>query len=515
MITASMAVLDIAAKRRSEWLYDIYQMGRDAIRAGADEAYVIPTDQWDAGVAAKLVNVLRWGAIEVERARAPVTLADRAYAADSYIVRGGQSFRPYLTDLLNPQVYPERRLSPGGPPKRPYDITGWTLPLQMGVTVHKIEEPGIGTREALTREQQSSVEPVEWASPRVGHEAGHTGFAYVLDPRSNDTATAINRLLQAGATVYRTTMPLSTSGHDWPAGTFLVTVASTTHSRIEAEATARGLSIVTIETPPDGESWQLTMPRIGVYHGWGGNADEGWTRWVLEQFAFPYSSVYDEDLRSGNLGGRYDVIVLPDAGYERMLHGLRSGTMPPEYTGGMTLAGVANLQAFTEAGGTLVAMDSAAELPLKMFDLPVTDVTERQSETDLFVPGSILQILVDPSHPVAYGMPERAAAFFARSPAFSISRARSALEQATSTAPISPEAVTVVAEYPSSDILMSGWLLGERALANRAAVVHAHVGRGQLVLLGFRTQHRGQPHGTFKLLFNSLYLGGMRRVAVR
>ena len=168
MITASMAALDIAAKRRSEWLYDIYQMGRDAIRTGADEAYVIPADQWDAGVAAKLVNVLRWGAIEVERARVPVTLADHVYPAGSYIVRGGQPFRPYLTDLLNPQVYPERRLYPGGPPKRPYDITGWTLPLQMGVTVHKIHELGIGSREACTRELQSSVEPVEWGVPSRG-----------------------------------------------------------------------------------------------------------------------------------------------------------------------------------------------------------------------------------------------------------------------------------------------------------------------------------------------------------
>ena len=385
----------------------------------------------------------------------------------------------------------------------------------MGVTVHKIHEPGIGSREARTRELQSSVEPVEWASPPAGRVAGRAGFAYVLDPRSNDTVTAINHLLQAGATVYRTTVPLSTSDRDWPAGTFLVTTASTTHGQIEAEATAGGLSVATIQTPPGGESWRLSMPRIGVYHGWGGNADEGWTRWVLEQFAFPYSSVYDKELRSGDLRARYDVIVLPDAGYERMLRGLPSGTLPPEYTGGMTLAGVSNLHAFMEAGGTLVAMDSAAELPLKTFDLPVRDVTEGQSETDFYVPGSILQIRVDPSHPVAYGMPERAAAFFARSPAFSISRVTSTLEEATSTAPNAPEAVTVVAEYPSSDLLMSGWLLGEHTLANQAAVVHAQVGPGQLVLLGFRTQHRGQPHGTFKLLFNSLYLGNMRRVAVR
>ena len=137
MMTASMAVLDLGAQRRSEWLYDIYRMGRDAIETGRGEVYIVSRDQWDPGTAIKLVNVLRWGGVEIERTRRPLLIGATEYPANSFVIRGNQAFRPYLTDLLNPQVYPNRRSSPDGPPDRPYDITGWTLPMQMGVDVDR------------------------------------------------------------------------------------------------------------------------------------------------------------------------------------------------------------------------------------------------------------------------------------------------------------------------------------------------------------------------------------------
>ncbi len=166
--------------------------------------------------------------------------------------------------------------------------------------------------------------------------------------------------------------------------------------------------------------------------------------------------------------------------------------MPEQYTGGMTERGLQHLKAFVEAGGTLVAMDRASDLPLHVFDLPITNVTASAGEADFYVPGSILRVAVDATHPVGYGMPAEAAAFFINSPAFEVAPGAD---------------VDIVARYPASNLLLSGWLLGERVLADRAAVVHARVGRGHVVLLGFRSEHRGQPHGTFKLLFNAMLLG--------
>jgi hypothetical protein len=248
-----------------------------------------------------------------------------------------------------------------------------------------------------------------------------------------------------------------------------------------------------------------------VYHGWGGNMDEGWTRWLLEQFEFPYVSVFDRDVRAGNLRAKFDVILLPDATYDQMLNGMPAGSMPDAYTGGMTTRGVANLYEFVSQGGTLVAMDRAAELPLTTFALPLRNVTATARDTDFYIPGSILKITVDPTHPVAYGMPRDAAAFFINSPAFAVGRRASQFDDAPAAEPAVPDTLHIVARYPETNVLMSGWMLGERVIARRAAVVEAAVDKGHVVLLGVRSEHRGQTHGTYKLLFNSILLGASER----
>jgi len=326
---------------------------------------------------------------------------------------------------------------------------------------------------------------------------------YAIDPRANDAFIAVNRLLKAGDSVYRSQTPIRVGGADWPPGTFLVRPAAGGGVRLTQIARSLGLQIGAMDATASNvlrgaisEAWRVRAPRIGLYHAWGGNMDEGWTRWLLEQFEFSYSSLFDRDVRAGNLRARFDVILLPDATYDQMLNGLAPGSMPDAYTGGMTARGVSNLYEFAAGGGTLVAMDRAAELPLTTFGLPIRNVTAGARDTDFYIPGSLLRVHVDAANPVGYGMPDEAAAFFVNSPAFALAR---------------PDAGHVVASYPDRNLLMSGWMLGERVLAGRAAVVEAPLDKGRVVLLGFRTQHRGQPHGTFKLLFNALLLGSSER----
>ncbi len=337
----------------------------------------------------------------------------------------------------------------------------------------------------------ASVPAVELPVPR--------GAPVALDTRANDAFIAVNRLFAAGDPVFRTVAAIQTADGVWPAGTFVVPPGDGA-ARAIAAARALGVRASTIEADAAGSLdraaplWRLRQPRVGVYHGWGGNMDEGWIRWVLEQFEFPYASVHDADIRSGDLGARFDVVVLPSATAAQMIDGLRPGSMPEAYTGGMTEAGVARLRAFVENGGTLVALDGAAELAIQALALPVADVTARTGPTEFFAPGTILRVILDPTEPLAYGMPPQGAAFVARSPAFEVHGA-----------------ARVAASYPDKDLLLSGWLLGEPVLAGRAAVVEAAVGRGHAVLLGFRTEHRGQAHGTFKLLFNALLRGVSER----
>ena len=485
MVTGSMAVLDIGAKRREEWLYDIYQMGRLAIEAGANETYVISADQPDPGTAVRMLNALRWGGIQIEKATTSFSAGGKDYPVGSHLVRGSQAFRPHLTDLLNPQTYPDRRLYPGGPPERPYDITGWTLPFQMGVEVDKLEHA-----------VQVTTTTVDWPTVENGSIMGIGSYGFAIDPRANDTFTAVNRLLKAGASVSRTRKALG----DWPVGAFVTT---TGRSQMETIATELGLSIIALGSPPD-DLVEIKSPRIGLYRSWTNNMDEGWTRWVLEQFEFPYSNFRDEDARKGNLESRFDVIVLPDATMTSMLKGLDKDTMPDEYTGGLTTKGAYNIYRFAAAGGTLVAMDTATELPLTLFGLHVEDITQDQDDSEFFIPGTILNLEVDTGHPVAWGMPEKATAFFARSPAFNIGRKPTRYERQRGIEPTPPEGYHIIAHYPEKDLLKSGWLMGDNFISGKAAVVEAPVGKGRVILLGFRVQHRGQTHLTFKLLFNSL-----------
>jgi hypothetical protein len=478
MMTTSMAVLDTAAKHRVEWLYDSFQMAQEAIAGHAAETFVVPAAQSDPGTAVKMVNVLRLGGVRVQRTLNAFTVKGKTYPAGSFVI-GSQPFFPYVIDLLTPQRYPDLRLSPGGPPKRPYDITGWTLSYQMGVQVDHLVEP----LSVLAGYVDVAPEP-PWSLP--SGSADRDGRPAVLDARANDAYIAVNRLLKAGVALSRIPAPVRVGSEMWPAGSFLVPL----DANVAQMAKSLGLRLGVAPTDPS-RAVPVKTPRIGLYHGWGGNMDEGWTRFVLEQFEFPYTSLFDRDVRAGGLRARFDVILLPDATYDSMLNGEAPGTLPDPYTGGMTRNGVANLREFVSAGGTLVAMDRAAELPIAAFGLPVRDVAAAGARaSDFYVPGSILRLRVDPSHPVAYGMPADAAAFFINSPAFEVN----------------PNAAgtRVVAEYPNRDVLMSGWMLGERTIAGRAAVVEVSIDKGRVILLGFRTQHRGQSHGTYKLLFNSI-----------
>jgi hypothetical protein len=497
MLTASMSVLDIGAKRREEWLYDIYQMARDAMKAGANETYIIPTEQWDPGAAVRMVNVLRVGAVEIERATVSFMAGGKPYTAGSYLIHGAQPYLPYVRDLLNPQAYPDRRLYPDGPPEPPYDISGWTLSMQMGVRVDKV-------REAVT----ASTEKVSTASMPPGGVSGTAKVAYAIDPRTNEAFVAVNRLLKAGDVVQRTTGHVDAGGAHWPAGTFLVTPGQGTHARLEQVAKALGLKVASFDTALPAETLHLKPPRVGVYKAWEPNADEGWTRWVLEQYEFSYTSVLDADIRAGSLRAKFDVILLPDARHGQMVNGFASGTMPPDYVGGMGANGVGQLLQFVADGGTLVAQDRATELPLAAMHLPVRNAVAGIRSAEFYIPGTLLRLTVDTTNPVAWGMPQEVAAFFTHSPVFEVSRRE---RDAQKPDPQRPDAeagpaVNIVASYPGSDVLMSGWLLGERYLHRRAAVLEARVNKGRVVLLGFRAQHRAQPHATFKLLFNSIYL---------
>jgi hypothetical protein len=233
--------------------------------------------------------------------------------------------------------------------------------------------------------------------------------------------------------------------------------------------------------------------------------DEGWTRWLLETYDFAPDTLHDADIVHGALKN-FDVIILPHQSPDRMLNGHAQGTMPDAYIGGLGLEGTVALKRFVEGGGRIVALDAASDFVIEQFGLPVKNAVAGISSQKFFIPGSLLRMTVDPTHPLAYGMPEEAVASFVRSRAFEVVRLPEKREGGVEDLPEAPlPTFDVVARYAKEDILMSGWALGEKKhLGGKAAMIQLPFGEGDIVLFGFKPQFRGQPRGTYKLLFNAL-----------
>jgi hypothetical protein len=330
---------------------------------------------------------------------------------------------------------------------------------------------------------------------------------YLIDRRLNDAFKAVNLLFDKGVSVRRVDQPADGGARP---GDFIVPGGP--DAVIADVARMTGVDFAAFRGDPSRGSREVRRLRIGMYQRYyGGNMDEGWTRWLLEQWGFPYETLFDADLKAGNLETRYDVIILP-ADNLGMMTGERGAgggagrggggfapqadQFPPEYRSGFGAEGVAALKAFVEKGGTLLTLGEAGQLPIERFGLPLRNVVAGLSSKEFWCPGSTLRVTFDNANPLAYGMPEAGlATFLAGSQVYQILPTDR------------NERVETLATYRDRDLLQSGWLLGEQVIANKAAMVSVDMGRGKVVLIGFRAQHRAQTHGTFKLVFNALVSG--------
>jgi hypothetical protein len=229
--------------------------------------------------------------------------------------------------------------------------------------------------------------------------------------------------------------------------------------------------------------------RVGIYRGSMGNMDEGWTRYVFDTFNVPYSTVRDADMKQGTLNAKFDALILPSQTTTQIVSGNAAGTLPPEYTGGMTDAGVKNLKDFVTNGGMLICFDNACDFAIKEFNLPLRNVLEGIRSSEFYCPGSVVALDVDNKNPIAATLPASVPAYFINSSAFT----------ATSDAN-----VRVIARYAKENVLLSGWLLGEDKLRGQIALAEAGAGKGRIILFGFRPQHRGQTWGTLPFIWNAL-----------
>jgi hypothetical protein len=483
-LVAARSLIGLMHRQRERFIRDKLQLAERQVRLGQEGgpfAWIVPAEQRDPHSAAEMLQVLRRGAVEVHEARAAFQADGRSYPAGTRLVLMAQPYRAHAQDLLEIQRYPDRRRFPGGPPASPYDLAGWTLPLQMGVEVHAIAQPFATPN--LVQLDSVPVLPGTVRGPR-------NALAYALDPRMNAANRAVHEVLQAGGEVNFATAETRVGGVRWPVGAPLVWGVPDLRQRAERWARDWGLDAVTLPRLPHEGIGEL---RVGLYRPWTASIDEGWTRWVFEQWGVPFDSIRDVQIQAGGLNERFTTIVVPSLTHPQMVRGLPAAH--PEFAGGLGPQGTAALRDFVQRGGTLVLLDAAVEFGIQELGVPVRNLVVVQDTTDLearwFAPGSLLRVQWDTTHPVAWGMPGESAIFYARSPVLELL----------------PDAqdVRVIARYPERNILLSGYAQGEDRIAGHAAAVEARIGQGRVVMLAFRPQHRAQPHQTFKVLFNALY----------
>jgi hypothetical protein len=463
--------------------------------------YIIPADQADLPTAVNFLNALIKSGIEVQRATAAFSVGGKTYPAGSFVVKADQAYRPHVLDMFEPQDHPHDLEYPGGPPKPPYDATGYTPAMQMAVGFDRITEGFDGPFQAV---------PDVIATP-AGTITGHARAGWLVSHAPNNAFTLTNRLVKAGAPVFWLKAPTTAQGQTFATGTLWIPASAKADSIVRQASKDLGLSAFGVDTRPAGETMKLKPVRVGVVDLYGGLMPTGWTRWLFEKYEMPYTIVRPQRLDAGKLAKDFDVILLPDGAYSAPVAGTRSAfktkqpepaTIPKEYRswlGTITPDKTApQLDRFVRDGGSVIAVGGSSAIG-SLLGLPVRNVLvddkdgkpTMASTRDFYIPGSILSAKVDPNQPLAYGMGDTADVYYDNNPSFAVQDSAD---------------IKRVAWF-SGDLLRSGWALGEKRLDGTASVIDAKLGKGHVMLMGPVVTQRAQTAGTFKLLFNGLYYG--------
>ncbi|MBX2913479.1 MAG: hypothetical protein KF717_14975 [Cyclobacteriaceae bacterium] len=503
MQTASLAVLDYAAKYGYELLYGRYRSAKSIEEKYSHEppyAYFIPQQQSDPMSAVEMLRRLAFNGVRVGQLGKAVAFDGVVYEKGTWIIPMDQEYAELVRQVFDRQSYPDLREYPEGPPEQPYDAAGWTMPLQFGAHIIAAASP-------LTEEVRNSILPLEgrpadWKEadgedayvadfvPGLGFNSNATVAAIVappgkvtgngpyllVDPAANNSFRMINQALGAGGTV------------KFGNGKYLISGVS----RNSLESWAKDLALTAQFT--NSSKGTTIKPRVGLYRPWRPSMDEGWTRWLMECFGFPFENIGNNDFQYGALRDRFDVIVLASDRPSDIKNGFKKGSVPPQYEGGLGEAGILGLEGFVRQGGTLVCLNASSDFAIEALHLPVKNVVKGLDRKEFFTGGSILEVEVNTQHPVMAGLGDRANVFVDDSPVF------------TTLEGFEGEALAKFKDKGSP--LMSGYLLGEKHLNGFAAALDVKYGKGHVILHGYRPQWRGQPYGTFKILFNSLYYGG-------
>jgi hypothetical protein len=460
--------------------------------------YIIPADQPDFGTATRFINTCIRSGLIVQKATAAFTVGGKNYPAGSYVIKTNQAFRPEVLDRFEPQDHPNDFLYPGGPPIRPYDMTGWTLAYQMGVKFDRILDAFDGPFKRIPYGELQAFTTQTAAASKGG---------YLLSPAANNSFIMVNELLAAGVEVSR--MPIGTGKINM--GGFFYFAATPAAKAVLQKNANLGVPSIAVDKTIKGGLVKIKPARIALWDNYGGSMQSGWTRWMFEQYHFPFTVVYPQEFDAGDLKSKYDVIVFVGGAIPGVAgRGGRGGggfggfgqdNIPAEYskmTGRISAdKTIPQLKAFLEAGGNIVTVGSSANLAYHL-NLPVKNALVDASGAPLpgdkfYVPGAVLRVAVDNTDPATWGMEKETDVLYDNSPAFKLD------------ADAASKGVKPLMWFATDKPLRSGWAFGQKYLKDDVTAFSATVGKGNLYVFGPEITFRAQAHGTFKLLFNELY----------
>ncbi len=540
-MSINRAVLDYASRNRERLLMNIWRMGNNSIERGREDSwtvtpkriealeaaakgkplvgtgrdagidpslyakvlhdpalrdargYIISADQADLPTAVKFLNALIKTGVDVQRADKAFKVAGKSYPAGSFVVRADQAYRPHVLDMFEPQDHPHDFAYPGGPPIAPYDSTGYTLAMQMGVKFDRVLDGFDGPFKPVA----------DVMAPAPGKIIGSGKAGYLVSHEANDSFILSNRLLKAGQGVYWVKTATKAAGKDFAPGALWVPATPANRAILEKTTAELGVDAYALAKAPAGETLKLKPVRVGLVDKYGGVMTSGWTRWLMEQYEFDYQVVYPQRLDAGDLAKDFDVLiftngVLPSEGGEGFGgRQPKAEDIPAEFRGWLgevtEQKTAPQIAAFLQGGGSVVAIGPSTRLA-KLVGAPVTNALQGADgkplpRTSFYIPGSLLEVSVDNTQPLAFGAPKSMNVFFDRSPAFAVGAGARA------------------AWYPQGDVLRSGWAVGQEKLVGTGAVLDLDVGKGKLFLMGPEVAQRAQSHAAFKFLFNGLQYG--------
>lgn len=489
--TSSMAALLAGADLREQLLAGMAASQKRSVEPGEDSpfAFIVPYNQTDPPTATKLLQVLEMADVEIEKAQTSFSVAGNKYGEGSHVIRFAQPAGRFAKTVLERQDYPKIFMYEGGPLDPPYDVTAHTLPLLMNVDVDFVYEPFSAN---LTK-----VDEIQF--PKGSVTGGRNTVAWLLDPRVNHSYSAAVELAKHGLT--RVMDRFTVGGTVWPAGTFVLQRRSSDEMTGEMAGLVKDVAsrfhidITGVDNLPNVSLKPVIAPKVAIYQSYSPSMPEGWFRWVLDEHKIPYDILHYDDINDARLTN-YSILFLPPGGGspKMMVEGQTNveNSTPPAYADGIGEEGVDALDKFVQGGGTLYTWSGAWRFLQQYMNVDVKAVNDGLDRTEFNIPGSLLRVNVDTSHPLGFGLTDETAIFFRRDSAW----------------PANMGDANVIASYPADDLLLSGWIQGEDVLVNQAAMVEIPRGKGRMVMTGFYPEYRGQAHQTYKMMFNAIFYAG-------